>query len=112
MRGVALDLVAQRVDVAGAAREGALCRGERIGRAGEGLGAFDALRAATLNGARTAGLDGRVGALKPGMAADLSIIDLRDPSFVPHNSAARLLVFTESGRAVEEVAAEESEEGS
>jgi cytosine/adenosine deaminase-related metal-dependent hydrolase len=65
--------------------------------------ASDAIRAATLAGARTAGMDGKVGALKPGMAADLSIIDLTDPSFVPLNSAARQVVFTEAGRGVETV---------
>jgi cytosine/adenosine deaminase-related metal-dependent hydrolase len=65
--------------------------------------ATDAIRAATLGGARTAGMEGRLGALKPGMAADLSIVDLADPSFVPLNSVARQLVFTESGRGVETV---------
>jgi 5-methylthioadenosine/S-adenosylhomocysteine deaminase len=65
--------------------------------------AADAIRAATLAGAKTAGLTGKVGALKPNMAADLSIIDLTDPSFVPFNSAARQVVFTESGRGVETV---------
>jgi guanine deaminase len=65
--------------------------------------ASDAMRAATLAGARTAGMDGKLGALKPGMAADLSIIDLTDPSFVPLNSAARQVVFTEAGRGVETV---------
>jgi cytosine/adenosine deaminase-related metal-dependent hydrolase len=62
--------------------------------------AKDAIHSATVSGARTAGLDKKVGALKPGMAADLSIIDLTDPSFVPLNSAARQLVFTEGGRGV------------
>ena len=37
------------------------------------------------------------------MAADLSIIDLTDPSFVPLNSVARQVVFTEAGRSVESV---------
>ena len=37
------------------------------------------------------------------MAADLSIIDLTDPSFVPLNSVARQIVFTEAGRGVETV---------
>ena len=37
------------------------------------------------------------------MAADMTILDLSDTSFVPLNSAARQLVFTESGRAVETV---------
>jgi 5-methylthioadenosine/S-adenosylhomocysteine deaminase len=46
-----------------------------------------ALKAATLSGARAVGLGGKVGALKPGMAADLTILDLTEPAFVPFNSA-------------------------
>jgi guanine deaminase len=65
--------------------------------------AADAIWSATIGGARTAGLDGRIGAVRPGMAADLSIIDLTDPSYVPLNSVARQLVFTEGGRGVETV---------
>ena len=65
--------------------------------------ATDALAAATVNGARTARLEAEIGAIAPGMKADLTIVDLTDVSFVPFNSAARQLVFTESGRAVETV---------
>jgi 5-methylthioadenosine/S-adenosylhomocysteine deaminase len=65
--------------------------------------ATDAIKAATVVGARTAGLEGHIGALRPGMAADLFLLDLTDPSFVPLNSVARQVVFTESGRAVETV---------
>lgn len=65
--------------------------------------ARDALVAATVSGARTAGLEAEIGALKAGMKADLSILDLSDPSFVPLNSVARQLVFTEGGRSVEHV---------
>jgi cytosine/adenosine deaminase-related metal-dependent hydrolase len=65
--------------------------------------AADAIRAATIVGARTAGLGERIGALRPGMAADLFILDLTDPSFVPLNSVARQVVFTEGGRGVETV---------
>jgi guanine deaminase len=64
--------------------------------------AGDALRAATLAGAATAGRTD-LGAIKPGMSADLSIIDLSDISFVPLNSVARQLVYTEAGRAVHTV---------
>ena len=67
------------------------------------INAAYALRAATLNGARAVGLGGKAGALKPGMAADLAILDLNEPAFVPFNSAARQIVFAESGRAVETV---------
>jgi 5-methylthioadenosine/S-adenosylhomocysteine deaminase len=65
--------------------------------------AADAIWSATIGGARTAGLEGKIGALRPGMAADLFILDLTDPSFVPLNSVARQLVFTEGGRGVETV---------
>ena len=62
-----------------------------------------ALKAATLSGARAVGLADKIGALKPGMMADLMILDLNEPAFVPFNSAARQIVFSEAGRAVETV---------
>jgi 5-methylthioadenosine/S-adenosylhomocysteine deaminase len=62
-----------------------------------------ALRAATLTGAKAIGLEGQAGALKTGMAADLMILDLNAPAFVPFNSAARQIVFSESGGAIETV---------
>jgi hypothetical protein len=37
------------------------------------------------------------------MIADLMILDLKELAFVPFNSAARQIVFSESGRAVETV---------
>ena len=37
------------------------------------------------------------------MTADLMILDLNEPAFVPFNSAARQIVFAEAGRAVETV---------
>jgi hypothetical protein len=62
-----------------------------------------ALKAATLGGARAVGLGGQIGALKTGTLADLTILDLNEPTFVPFNSAARQVVFSETGRAVETV---------
>jgi cytosine/adenosine deaminase-related metal-dependent hydrolase len=62
-----------------------------------------ALRAATLDGAKAVGLSGAIGAIKPGMTADLIILDLTEPAFVPFNSAARQIVFSESGRAIDTV---------
>jgi 5-methylthioadenosine/S-adenosylhomocysteine deaminase len=67
------------------------------------INAAYALKAATLAGAKACGLEGQVGALKAGMAADLMILDLNEPAFVPFNSAARQIVFAEAGRAVETV---------
>ena len=66
-----------------------------------GVRAADAVRAATLGGARSVGLEGVVGALRPGMKADLMIVDLADPAYMPFNNATRQLVFSESGRGVE-----------
>jgi len=67
------------------------------------INAAMALRAATLTGAKAVGLEGKAGALKPGMAADLMILNLNEPAFVPFNSAARQIVFSEAGGAVEAV---------
>src|SRR2546423_9242748 len=65
--------------------------------------AHEVLRHATLGNARTAGLDGSLGAIKAGYKADLILIDLNDTAYLPYNSAARQLVYTESGRGVETV---------
>ncbi len=67
------------------------------------LDAAYALRAATLTGARALGLRSKIGALKPGMAADFMILDLNAPAFVPFNSAVRQVVYSESGAAIESV---------
>jgi guanine deaminase len=65
--------------------------------------AADALRAACTGAAAPAGLAGEVGHLRPGMLADLVLIDLDDPSYLPLNSVARQLVYTEGGRGVRTV---------
>jgi 5-methylthioadenosine/S-adenosylhomocysteine deaminase len=69
---------------------------------GPGL-AQHALRHATEGNARTAGLGGKLGALRPGYKADMVLIDLNDVSYLPYNSAARQLVYTEAGRGVDTV---------
>jgi cytosine/adenosine deaminase-related metal-dependent hydrolase len=65
--------------------------------------AHEVLRHATLGNARTAGLAGSLGAIKAGYKADLVLIDLKDTAYLPYNSAARQLVYTESGRGVDTV---------
>lgn len=62
-----------------------------------------ALEAATLGGAKALGLEGEIGAIKPGLKADLVILDLNDYAYQPLNSAARQLVFSETGRGVHTV---------
>src|SRR6185437_1442611 len=65
--------------------------------------AHEVLRHATLGNARSAGLGGRLGAIRPGYKADIILIDLNDIGYLPFNSAARQLVYTETGRGVETV---------
>jgi 5-methylthioadenosine/S-adenosylhomocysteine deaminase len=69
---------------------------------GPGL-AHEVLRHATLGNARTARLDRELGAIRPGYKADFILLELDDVAYLPYNSAARQLVYTESGRAVESV---------
>jgi len=65
--------------------------------------AHEALRHATLGSARTACLQDQLGALKPGFKADLVLLDMNDTAYLPYNSAARQLVYTETGRSVDTV---------
>jgi guanine deaminase len=65
--------------------------------------AVEAFRAATEGGAEGARLGHLIGRIAPGYKADLSILDLSDPSFVPLNSVVRQLVHIEGGRAVRDV---------
>jgi 5-methylthioadenosine/S-adenosylhomocysteine deaminase len=65
--------------------------------------AVAALRAATEAGADGAGLGNVLGRIAPGFKADLTLIDTRDPTFSPMNSAARQLVHIEAGRGVRHV---------
>ncbi len=73
------------------------------GDVGETGAARAALAAATVGGARALGLEGKVGLLKPGYRADLSLIDLSDPSWCPFNDALLQLVYGEAGRGVRHV---------
>tara|TARA_B100001123_G_scaffold429733_1_gene548673 strand:+ start:596 stop:2122 length:1527 start_codon:yes stop_codon:yes gene_type:complete len=65
--------------------------------------AADTIFYATCGGARVLGLENDIGALKPGMKADISIINPSTPQYVPLNSVARQTVFAESGESVETV---------
>ena len=68
-----------------------------------GVHAVTALHAATLGGAKAVGLDGQVGAIAPGLRADIVLYDLADIAYVPFNSAVRQLVYAEAGRGVHTV---------
>jgi cytosine/adenosine deaminase-related metal-dependent hydrolase len=65
--------------------------------------ARDALAMATTGGADAVGLRGKVGKIEVGMDADLTLLDLADPCYVPLNDAVRQVVYGESGRGVHTV---------
>ncbi|UOO37754.1 amidohydrolase [Oscillospiraceae bacterium CM] len=64
--------------------------------------AREGLQIATINGARALGLT-NVGAIKPGMAADLAIIDLDRPNLQPLNDPVAALAYSMNGSEVETV---------
>jgi len=66
-------------------------------------GSEEAFRAATLGSAEVIGLGGHVGRIEPGRKADITLLDLRDPAFLPLNDATRQLVYSECSRAVRHV---------
>ena len=63
-----------------------------------GIHAVHAIRAVTTGSARALGLERVEGAVRPGLHADLCLIDLTDVAFTPCNSVARQLVCSETGR--------------
>ncbi len=65
--------------------------------------AWEALRVATIEGARALGIDDRVGSLEPGKRADVVVFDLEHPSTVPtvtrplHTAVANLVYGANAG---------------
>ena len=68
-----------------------------------GFSAVDAMAMATRGGADILGLDDTIGSIAVGKAADLVLIDLCEPAYLPLNNAVRQLVYSESGRGVHTV---------
>jgi 5-methylthioadenosine/S-adenosylhomocysteine deaminase len=73
------------------------------GTAPSNILARDAFGMATLGGADVLGFKGQLGKIQVGMRADLTLLDLSDPSYVPFNDATRQIVYCESGRGVHTV---------
>jgi 5-methylthioadenosine/S-adenosylhomocysteine deaminase len=67
------------------------------------LSAADALAMATINGARALGLDGQVGSLIAGKAADLVCVDLSAPACQPVHHPISQLVYSASRDQVSDV---------
>jgi guanine deaminase len=67
------------------------------------VGGTEVLRMATTGSARALGLEGTVGRIAPGHAADLVLLDLSQPHYVPLRDTTRQLVHGENGSAVDRV---------
>ncbi|MBO4914907.1 MAG: amidohydrolase [Oscillospiraceae bacterium] len=67
------------------------------------VGAADVLKMATVNGAKAIGREGELGTIKEGAIADMILIDLNQPQFIPANSIISGLVYSSNGSEVDTV---------
>jgi cytosine/adenosine deaminase-related metal-dependent hydrolase len=67
------------------------------------IGAEEAWSMATDGSARAAGMDGRIGRLEPGLAADIVLLDLDDLALLPPARPLIQLVYAGASHAVREV---------
>ncbi len=67
------------------------------------LSTREAALAATEGSARALGFEGQIGRLKPGYKADIVMLDLDHPNWLPFNDPVNQLVHTEDGSAVASV---------
>lgn len=74
-----------------------------LGADGTRLPAAATIEMATLGGAIALGLDGEIGSLEPGKAADLIAVELTDPGALPLYNPLSQLAYTGSGSRVSHV---------
>ena len=67
------------------------------------VGAADVLKMATVNGAKAIGREGELGVIKEGALADLLLIDLNVPQFLPASNIISGLVYSANGSEVDTV---------
>ncbi len=67
------------------------------------IGAAEAMKIATENGAKALGLEGVTGKIKEGYKADLAILDMNCPSMVPPNNIISSLAYSANGSEVDTV---------
>jgi 5-methylthioadenosine/S-adenosylhomocysteine deaminase len=69
----------------------------------EAVGAHRALEMATLGGARSLGLEEKIGSISVGKAADLCAVRIDDPRLIPYYDPASLLVYSAGREFVSDV---------
>ncbi|MFH8533793.1 amidohydrolase [Streptomyces tendae] len=79
------------LDVLGAVRQAALVH--KAGGDPTAVGAEQAVRMATIEGARALGLDAQLGSLEPGKRADLIVLDPGRPHLTPRHDAWSMLAY-------------------
>jgi len=67
------------------------------------LSAAETFRAATVGGARALGMEGEIGRVAPGHAADLVLLDLSSMNWTPLNDALNQLIHCEDGTSIDAV---------
>ena len=67
------------------------------------MGAEKAIEMATINGAKTMGLEKEIGSLEVGKKADIAIFDTRRPEWRPLHNEVQNLVYSATGDSVETV---------
>ena len=67
------------------------------------IGAADAMKIATENGAKALGLEGVTGKIAKGYKADLALLNLDTPSMIPYNNMISSLAYSANGSEVDTV---------
>ena len=67
------------------------------------VSAGDALKMATVNGAKAIGMEGELGEIREGALADLILVNLKEPQFMPGNNLISGLVYSATGSEVDTV---------
>ncbi len=67
------------------------------------VSAREIFRIATINGAKALGLENEIGSLEVGKKADIAILDLNNPSLMPHNNLIAGLSYSANGSEVDTV---------
>ena len=67
------------------------------------VSAAEVLKMATVNSAKAIGREGELGVIREGALADLILVNLAEPQFLPHNSILSGLVYSSTGAEVDTV---------